>query len=154
MQAPVAATRASSESKTAFFSRRAGLEKNPSTAFITALICWQPDGTPVTITEAADLPILGNGPLWQPADGWPAVSANASISIDVTREYDASVNPAIRRLALDLVKQSCDGLEIGPLGGVRTFLEAIPREPARRLKYWKGAALTCRTERRHGAGSR
>ncbi|MCY3982358.1 MAG: hypothetical protein OXE85_00400 [Roseovarius sp.] len=72
----------------------------------------------------------------------------------MTREYDASVNPAIRRLALDLVKQSCDGLEIGPLGGVRTFLEAIPREPARRLKYWKGAALTCRTERRHGAGSR
>ena len=101
---------------------------------LDAFTYWQPDGTPVTITEEADLPVLGDRVLWPPAGGWPIFNANAPAVVDVTREYDFNESPVIRRLAMEFLSRLYDGIEFRPMGGVRTLLEAIPRESARRLK--------------------
>ncbi|MCY4187524.1 MAG: phage gp6-like head-tail connector protein [Bryobacterales bacterium] len=64
-----------------------------------------------------------------PAGGWQATST----VVEATREVGL-VPLAVRRLALELLSRLYEGEPMGVSGGTRVMLEAIPREPARRLQ--------------------
>ena len=64
-----------------------------------------------------------------PAGGWQATST----VVEATREVGL-VPLAVRRLALELLSRLYEGEPIGVTGGTRVMLEAIPREPTRRLQ--------------------
>ncbi len=65
-----------------------------------------------------------------PAGGWPEAE---DIVLSVTRDVDP-VPASVRRLALELISRLYEGEPVGRGGGVRVMLEAVPREPTRRLQ--------------------
>ena len=65
-----------------------------------------------------------------PAGGWPETE---DVVLSVTRDVDP-VPASVRRLALELISRLYEGVPAGRGGGVRVMLEAVPREPTRRLQ--------------------
>ncbi len=60
-------------------------------------------------------------------------SESDSTVLTATRDV-GPILPAVRLMALDLIQRLYDNEPVAKVGGVRVMLDAIPREPTRRLQ--------------------